>query len=314
MAGGRQPIVAERDTDSTRMDRQIAAFLDYLAFERGLAANTLASYGRDLKDWARFQAAGSGGEEPDSAQAVLAYLNLLRTEGRAGATVARRLAALRAFYAYLEQEYGTTDPTRHLESPKLVRRLPAVLSVAEVEAIIRAADVPTPTGIRDRAMLELIYATGMRVSELIGLSVDDWTPVPPRLRCRGKGSKERIIPLGRKAVEAVEQYLHGARRRLVRGRDPGALFLNHRGGRMTRQGFWKLVKKYAERAGIDRDITPHTLRLSFATHLLENGADLRAVQEMLGHADISTTQIYTHVSRRHLKRVYDEAHPRAKSE
>jgi integrase/recombinase XerD len=293
------------------MNARIQAFLDYLAFERGLAANTLASYGRDLKDWATFQAEGSGGEPPESTAAVLAYMTRLRAQGRSTATVARRLAALRAYYAYWEQENGAHDPTRHLETPKLQRRLPSVLTIAEVEAIIRAADGVSATGIRDRAMLELIYATGMRVSELIGLSVDDWSPVPPRLRCRGKGNKERVIPIGRAAVDAVERYLREARRRLLRGRDPGALFLNHRGGRMTRQGFWKLVKKYAEAAGVERDITPHTLRHSFATHLLENGADLRSVQEMLGHADISTTQIYTHVSRAHVKQVYDETHPRA---
>jgi integrase/recombinase XerD len=300
--------------DGQNMPGRIEQFLDYLSFERGLAANTLSSYGRDLRDWAGFIASGGRGEEPETTGAILAYLGYLRENGRSTATVARRLAALRAFYAYWEQEQGYQDPTRHLESPKLERRLPEVLSVAEVEAMLAMPDLSHPTGVRDWAMLELIYATGIRVSELTALSVNDWSPSPARLRCRGKGGKERLIPIGHQAVRAVEQYLDTARRRLVRGRDPGALFLNHRGGRMTRQGFWKLVKKYALMAGITRDITPHTLRHSFATHLLENGADLRSVQEMLGHADISTTQIYTHVSRARLKQVYDSAHPRAQAD
>ncbi len=291
----------------------IDEFLEYLALERGLSRNTLDSYGRDLRDFAGWMDRGGGGEAPHSGAMVLGYLDSLRTQGRSAATLARRLAALRAFYGYLDQERGLArDPTRHLQSPKLERRLPSVLSVDEMGAIIEMPDASQPTGLRDRAMLELLYATGMRVSELITLDVNDWTPDPPRLRCRGKGDKERIIPMGRQAVAMVNRYLQDGRRRLLRGRDPGALFLNHRGARMTRQGFWKLVKKYAEQAGIEKVITPHTIRHSFATHLLDNGADLRAVQEMLGHADISTTQIYTHVSRSRLQQVYESAHPRAR--
>jgi integrase/recombinase XerD len=291
----------------------IDEFLEYLSLERGLSTNTLESYGRDLRHFAAYADAGGGGNPLHSGAMVMDYLDSLRLSGRSAATLARRLAALRAFYTYLDQERGLTpDPTRHLQSPKLERRLPAVLSESEVATIVEAPDTSTPTGMRDRAMLELLYATGIRVSELIALRMEDWAPEPPRLRCRGKGGKERIIPVGKRAVQTVNQYLATARRRLIRGRDPGALFLNHRGTLMTRQGFWKLIKKYAFMVGIEKDITPHTIRHSFATHLLDNGADLRAVQEMLGHADISTTQIYTHVSRTRLRQVYDEAHPRAR--
>lgn len=297
--------------DRVDWSARIAQFLDYLTYERGLTANTRASYARDLQDWAAFVHAGAAGEDPDRPASVLAYLDQLARQGRSPATLARRLSALRAFYGYWEETAGQPDPTRHLATPKLARRLPHVLSVPEVTAVIEAASPRTVTGMRDRAMLELLYATGLRVSELVSLTVDDWSGDPPRLRCRGKGGRERILPIGRQAVEAVEHYLRRARHRLVRGRDPGALFLNRRGGKMTRQGFWKVLKKYADQAGLAHPITPHTVRHSFATHLLENGADLRAVQELLGHRDIGTTQIYTHVSRAHLRRVYDAAHPRA---
>jgi integrase/recombinase XerD len=290
----------------------IREFLQYLALERGLSANTLESYGRDLHDYDAFLSQGARGEDPASSAAVIAYLTALREAGRSNATVARRLAALRAFYSYLDRYHGWAfNPIRHVESPKLERKLPHVLSVAEVEAIVTQPDTHHPTGLRDRAMLELLYATGMRVSELLGLRLEDWNPDPPRLRCRGKGGRERVLPVGEIALDMVERYVRHGRRYLLRGRDPGVLFLNRRGGRMTRQGFWKIVKKYAEQAGIRKIITPHTLRHSFATHLLERGADLRAVQELLGHADISTTQIYTHVSRRRIRQAYDEAHPRA---
>ncbi|MCL8207581.1 MAG: site-specific tyrosine recombinase XerD [Actinomycetia bacterium] len=290
----------------------IREFLDYLALERGLAANTLESYGRDLHDYDTFLNQGARGEDPASAAAVMAYLATLKAAGRSNATLARRLAALRAFYAYLGRYHGWAfNPIRHVESPKLERKLPHVLTVAEVEAILTQPDTRRPAGLRDRAMLELLYATGMRVSELLALRLDDWSAEPPRLRCRGKGGKERVLPVGEVALDLVERYVRQGRRYLLRGRDPGLLFLNRRGGRMTRQGFWKIVKKYADQAGIRKTITPHTLRHSFATHLLERGADLRAVQELLGHADISTTQIYTHVSRGRLRQAYDQAHPRA---
>jgi integrase/recombinase XerD len=300
--------------DPRDSEAAIEGYLDYLALERGLSPNTLQAYARDLRDFAQFVRGGADGEAGDPVAAVLAYLRRLRRIGRSDATIARRLSALRSFYAYQEESGAhTVDPTRDLASPRLRRPLPEVLTVGEVEAMLAACDRADPVGRRDAGILELLYATGLRVSELTSLSVDDWTPSPPRLRCRGKGDKERVIPVGRAAVEAVNSYLAEGRPRLAAraGRRAAALFLSRRGRRMTRQSVWKLVKKYAAAAGVDREVTPHTLRHSFATHLLEHGADLRSVQEMLGHADISTTQIYTHVSRAYMKRVYDRAHPRA---
>lgn len=295
-------------------DGAIHDYLDYLALERGLSRNTLAAYERDLKDYALFVRGGAGGEGDDPVASVLEYLRHLQGAGRSAATLARRLAALRSFFGYQEELAGAgTDPTRHLSSPRLARPLPRVLTVEDVEAMLAACHLSDPIGLRDRAILELLYATGLRVSELVALTVDDWDITPPRLRCRGKGDKERLIPVGQAAVQAVERFLATGRGRLaVRAAKPsGALFVNRRGLGLTRQSVWKLVKKYAGAAGIAHEVTPHTLRHSFATHLLENGADLRSVQEMLGHADISTTQIYTHVSRARLKAVYDRAHPRA---
>ncbi len=295
-------------------DVVIGEYLDYLALERGLSRNTLHAYERDLRDYVRFVQDGAGGEAGDPVALVRQYLRHLTRRGLSEATVARRLAALRSFFGYQEDEAGAgPDPTRHLSSPRLVRPLPRVLTVEQVEAMLAACPADDPVGLRDRAILELLYATGLRVSELVALTVDDWDTSPPRLRCRGKGEKERLIPVGRAAVRAVDRFLAAGRPRLV-SRTPvraGALFVNRRGAALTRQSVWKLVKKYAALAAIVHEVTPHTLRHSFATHLLENGADLRSVQEMLGHADISTTQIYTHVSRARLKAVYDRAHPRA---
>ncbi len=292
----------------------IGHYLDYLALERGLSRNTLAAYERDLRDYALFAAGGAGGEGDDPVASVLEYLRHLQAQGRSAATLARRLAALRSFFGYQEDLAGAgPDPTRHLSSPRLARPLPRVLTVEQVEAMLAACRLSDPVGLRDRAILELLYATGLRVSELVALTVDDWDTTPPRLRCRGKGDKERLIPVGQAAVQAVEHFLAAGRGRLgaCAAKPSGALFVNRRGRPLTRQSVWKLVKKHAAAAGIATLVTPHTLRHSFATHLLENGADLRAVQEMLGHSDISTTQIYTHVSRARLKAVYDRAHPRA---
>jgi integrase/recombinase XerD len=242
----------------------------------------------------------------------VSYLLHLQTQGKATATIARRLAALKAFYQFLVREKRIkNDPTANLESPKLEKRLPKVLTVSEVERLLGQPDLVQPAGIRDRAMLELLYATGIRVSELVSLSLADVSLDMGYIKCEGKGSKERIVPLGTIAIRSCREYLQAARAKLVKERPESALFVNHHGHRLTRQGFWKIVKKYAHDARVDKEITPHTLRHSFATHLLENGADLRSVQEMLGHADISTTQIYTHVTRGHLKEVYARTHPRA---
>ena len=295
-------------------------FLEYLRVERGLAANTLESYGRDLRQFATYVEAhaparavgGDSAEEAVERATIVAYLLDLESSGKAMATIARRLAALRAFYQFLVRErHVRRDPTADLSSPRLKRRLPRVLTVAEVERILAQPDTATAAGLRDRAMLELLYATGIRVSELTSLNTTDVDLDGSLVRCVGKGNKERIIPMGGAAVDALTAYLAHGRRRFVRSQSGRSLFLNHHGQRLTRQGFWKIVKKYAELAHITKAITPHTLRHSFATHLLENGADLRSVQEMLGHADISTTQIYTHVTRGRLHEVYAKSHPRA---
>lgn len=290
----------------------IARFVDYLRTEKGLSRNTLESYGRDLDHYQQYLRQAGQNLATVSRGTVVAYLMWLQKQGRATATVARRLAALRAFYQFmLRENYISSDPTANLESPKLERKLPRVLTVKEVELLLQQPDLHLPAGLRDRAMLEVLYATGIRVSELVNLRMEDVNLEMGYLRCLGKGDKERIIPLGRMAVRAVRDYLLHARPRLLAQPQERTLFLNHQGGKLTRQGFWKIVKRYARAARIEKDITPHTLRHSFATHLLENGADLRSVQEMLGHADISTTQIYTHVTKGGLKEVYARAHPRA---
>lgn len=294
------------------MNASILEYLQYLRVEKGLAANTLDSYGRDLRDFARFLDAR--GQEPERAgrTGVAAYLAALRYQGRAASTIARRLAALKSFYQYLGQSgLVTSDPTADLETPKQVKRLPRVLSVQEMDRLLSQPKPVAAPGLRDAAMLELLYATGIRVSELVHLDCGDVSLDLGYLRCTGKGAKDRIVPVGSAAVQALRAYLDGGRPELVRDSRQTALFVNQHGGRLTRQGFWKLIKKHAREAGIAKPITPHVLRHSFATHLLENGADLRSVQEMLGHADISTTQIYTHLAQSRLRDVYAKSHPRA---
>jgi len=295
------------------MNDVIAEFIDYLSVERGLAANTLESYSRDLKHFTKFldQAPASSWDSV-SRQTITAYLAHLKKEGKAPATIARRLAALKSFYQFLVRErYIQKDPTLNLQSPKMEKKLPQVLTVKEVERLLGQPDARTAAGKRDRAMLELLYATGIRVSELVSLNMRDINVDMGYVRCYGKGSKERIVPMGSMAVRSLRDYLREGRPELLRDEGEQSLFLNHHGKRLTRQGFWKIVKKYAREARIRKPITPHTLRHSFATHLLENGADLRSVQEMLGHSDISTTQIYTHLTRGRLKEIYAKAHPRA---
>ncbi len=291
----------------------IQAFIDYLNVERGLAANTLDSYGRDLRQYSEYLGTVAKVDPHKASRAnIIAYLLHLQKHGRSSATVARRLAAIKAFYQFLVQENVLSrDPSADLESPKQPKRLPHVLTVKEVELLLKQPDPNTVPGSRDKAMLELLYATGMRVSELVGLEVGHVNLAMGFVRCTGKGNKERIVPVGSVAVKYLYNYLEKGRPHLIRSPEETALFINHHGQRLTRQGFWKIIKKYAEKARIEKRITPHTLRHSFATHLLENGADLRSVQEMLGHADISTTQVYTQITRGHLKDVYSRSHPRA---
>lgn len=291
------------------MESWLEDFFFYLQYERRVEPNTLSAYRRDLADYGRFLHTHPG--RSDRA-AILEYMESLRQAGRSASTRARRLSALKAFYGYLEREEIQLDnPTEHLDTPKSDRRLPSVLNPEEVVRLIEEPDVSTPLGVRDRAMLEVMYATGLRVSELLHLTINDWWADPPRVRCLGKGSKERYVPMGRMALEWLSRYLDQVRPALAAHGSSDMIFLNKRGAPLSRQAFWKLVKSYGEKAGILTHLTPHTLRHSFATHLLENGADLRAVQEMLGHQDITTTQIYTHVSRSRIRPVYDKAHPRA---
>lgn len=295
------------------MESLIQEFIDYLGHEKGLAINTLESYGRDLKQYYGFLSGDATMSLAGASQStIVAYLMYLRKQGKATATIARRLAALKAFYQFLVKEnYVAKDPTGELSSPKLERKLPKVLTVEEVERLLSQPDATGSAGKRDKAMLELLYATGIRVSELVNLDVSDIDLKEGFTRCMGKGSKERVVPMGEMAIAALRSYLENARLKLIAEPKEKAVFVNHHGKRLTRQGFWKIVKKYAAQAQISKEITPHTLRHSFATHLLENGADIRAVQEMLGHADISTTQIYTHVTKDRLKDVYAKSHPRA---
>lgn len=294
------------------------AILDYLHFlqvERQLSTNTLSSYRRDLESYIEHihnvQAVQS--LKAIERSHILIHLEALRSEGISARTIARHISSIRSFHQFLLREKLTdTDPTVHLEMPQIEQRLPKVLSIEEIERLISAPNREKPQGIRDIAMLELLYGTGMRISELIGLNLDDVHLTMGFVRVFGKGGKERIVPLGKSAIHTLDRYLQNARFKL-QGKYPktDAFFINQRGKRLTRQGCWKLLKEHAKNAHIEKEITPHTLRHSFATHLIENGADLRAVQEMLGHADISTTQIYTHISKTRLSEVYKQFHPRA---
>lgn len=294
------------------MHHLIDEYLSFMAVEKGASRNTIDGYSRDLNRFAGFiEERGvhqiSGIETED----VLSYLASLHGEGLAANSVNRALAALRGFYRYLLREKKVDHtPMAHILLAKVWTRLPDVLSREEMVLLLEQPGAGTPAEIRDSAMLELVYATGIRVSELIGLTVNSINWQVGYLVAMGKGEKERIVPVGRAAYERVKRYQEGARALLLKGRESDRLFLNRTGKGLTRQGFWKIVKKYAAKAGLDKAIHPHTFRHSFASHLLEGGADLRSVQIMLGHADISTTQIYTHVTRERLKEIHRKYHPR----
>ncbi|MCL6458684.1 MAG: site-specific tyrosine recombinase XerD, partial [Gorillibacterium sp.] len=242
------------------------------------------------------------------------YLLEMKHKGRAASTVSRCIVSIRSFFQYLsQQDLLVANPALQLDAPKLDKRLPQVLTVDEAAKLLEAAANTSPAGIRDKAMLEMLYATGIRVTELISLDLLDVNPSLGFVHCASKTPKERVIPLGQTAAKCLDEYLESMRALLLKqSESESALFINHLGTRLTRQGFWKIIKKYAREANIQKEITPHTLRHSFATHLLDNGADLRSVQEMLGHADITTTQIYTHMTKNNMKEVYDRTHPRAK--
>jgi integrase/recombinase XerD len=287
-------------------------YLDHLRAERGLAANSLAAYQRDLARLAAF-ATARGRATPQLAQADLAeFIVSLAGAGLAARSVARTVHAVRGYYRFLVREGRIEgDPMENLKAPRALRPLPRYLSPAQVDALLEAPDVTVPLGIRDRALLEVFYATGLRVSELIGLRPDDLDLEVGLLTAFGKGRKERLVPLGSVARRWIERYLSETRPALVKKRRTDVLFVNNRGGRLSRMGVWGIVRRHATTAGIAAILTPHVLRHSFATHLLERGADLRSLQSMLGHADISTTQIYTYVTRERLRKIYDTHHPRA---
>jgi integrase/recombinase XerD len=295
------------------MEYAVEDFFHYLQVERGLSRNTLLSYRRDMKQY--YQYLKSTHQlthwEDVTRNHVLQFIYSLNDQGKSSATLARILSTIRLFHPFLIREYQMKeDPSLHIETPKTNRKLPKILSIGEVDRLLQI-ESQDKFSTRNKAMLETMYATGLRVSELIALSMDDVHMTMGFVRCYGKGSKERIIPLGEVAKEAIDIYLRESRPQLVKQKNTTELFVNHHGNAMSRQGFWKIIKQIAKDVDIEKEISPHTLRHSFATHLLENGADLRAVQEMLGHADISTTQIYTHVSKSRLKDIYKAHHPRA---
>jgi integrase/recombinase XerD len=291
--------------DELLLDR----FLNYLAVEKGLARNTLESYARDLRKYFAFLRGRD--HRVVSQHDVRSFLARLADEGMASPSIARLLAAVRGFHKYLLTDgLSSADPTVAIETPRGWQRLPRTLSGDEVEALLGQPDDSTTLGLRDKAMLELLYATGLRVSELVGLSLNSVNLERGFVIVVGKGSKERAVPLGEVAASSVRAYLERSRPLLLKGGDTEALFVSRLRRQITRQMFWERIRQYVRKAGIGRPVSPHTLRHSFATHLLDHGADLRSVQAMLGHADISTTQIYTHVSRERLKQIHEKHHPR----
>ena len=298
----------------------IKKFLTYLKAEKGLTDNTSFAYENDLSQLATFVEEEAGKERviPSwanfSRQAMMRYLLNLQEKKYAATTRARKLAAARSFFKFMTAEnIIKEDPTHNLESLNVGRSLPKPISITQVRALLeQPTKLSTPEAKRDEAMLQLLYASGMRVSELMSLNMEDVNIIDGDVRVFGKGRKERIIPIHKQAATVVEQYVRDARPHLARNKDEKAMFLNRRGERLTRQGFWQILKQYAKLAGLTTAVTPHTLRHSFATHMLSGGADLRAVQELLGHANISTTQVYTHLTTEHVRRSYEKAHPRAK--
>lgn len=298
--------------NESRRRFHLEPFRDYLAYERGLAGRTVDAYLRDCGAFAAF-ASEAGVEAPPEVDFALlrAFVAHLTSEGLAASTVARKVSALRGYFGFLlEEGIIDADPTERLEAPRRGRTLPDVLSVGEVERLLASVSVEDEPGFRDLAILEVLYGAGLRVSELTGLDLRDLFPDQALLRVTGKGSKERLVPLGAGARRSLERYLRESRPRLDRGQSRGRVFLNHHGRPLSRMGVWKILRRYVRRAGLGKRVTPHTLRHTFATHLLEGGADLAAVQEMLGHADISTTEIYTHVDRSYLREVHRACHPR----
>jgi integrase/recombinase XerD len=292
---------------------RVEQFRDYLALEAGDSAHTVANYVRDVRRLAGY-AAAQGARRPEevTSAALREFVYALKDLGLAPATIRRQISAVRTYYRFLMGEgHAARDPSERLESPRQWRRLPTVLSIAEIERLLAAPNTDEPLAVRDRALLEFAYATGARVSELVGLALQDVLYEDGLARIFGKGAKERVVPVGRRALGAVALYVREIRPRFDRGKGHGRVFLNARGTPLSRVGAWTVIKRAARGAGLTKRVSPHTLRHTFATHLLEGGADLRAVQEMLGHADLATTQLYTHVDRDYLRTVHKTYHPRS---
>ncbi|MCX8130191.1 MAG: site-specific tyrosine recombinase XerD [Clostridia bacterium] len=294
------------------MEALVEKFINFLERDKRLSLNTLQSYRRDIEQYITYlQEINLHNITNTNKTTVIAYLLHLQKKGRATSTISRNLASIRSFYQYISKnKIIDQDPTLELESPKVEKKLPQILSTQEVELLLEQPKCTDLKGFRDKAMLELLYATGIRVSELISLNLLDINLEIGFIKCN-KGSRERMIPIGSIAINAIQEYLNKSRGLLIQSSEEKALFVNINGKRLTRQGFWKIIKQYKNQAKINKDITPHTLRHSFAAHLLENGADLRSIQEMLGHSDISSTQIYAQIAKNKIKEIYKKTHPRA---
>jgi integrase/recombinase XerD len=294
------------------MEELIQKFVNFLEKDKRLSLNTLQSYRRDIEQYISYlHGINLNNITSTNKTTIITYLLHMKKKGRATSTISRNLASIRSFYQYLtKNKYIEKDPTTELESPKVEKKLPQILSTKEVELLLEQPKCVDLKGYRDKAMLELLYATGIRVSELISLDITDVNFQMGFIRC-SKGARERMIPIGSIALNALQQYINKARKLLISRSGEQALFVNINGGRLTRQGFWKIIKQYKNQAKINKDITPHTLRHSFAAHLLENGADLRSIQEMLGHSDISSTQVYAQIAKNKIREIYKKTHPRA---
>lgn len=312
-----KPVERPRENDSAspkdnEILTQIGRFLDGVRVEKGLSVNTVESYRRDLKKFAAYAANSGISLSEVSREHLQEFLESLYMRDMAARSVARHVVSLRNFFRFLlKEKVIARDVSAQMDSPQVGRSLPKFLAINEVDALFCQPDLSTPAGLRNRAMLELLYATGMRVSELVSVRLEDLDVNLGIVRCLGKGGKERLIPVGKAALRAVEAWMQDGRQKLLKKGTSSYLFLNQRGGRLSRVGFWKILARYGRAAAIRAPLTPHVVRHSFATHLLERGADLRSIQLMLGHSDISTTQIYTHVLKERLKQVYESHHPRA---
>ena len=294
------------------MEELILNFGSYLSEEKQLSANTLESYNRDIRQYTLYLVENQIDLfKSTNKTTIITYMIYLQKLGKATSTISRNLASIRSFYQYLLlKKMVEADPTNNLESPKTEKKLPSILSLKEIDTLLNQPEEDSPKGIRDKAMLELLYATGIRVSELISLNINDLNIDMGYIRCYNN-NKERIIPIGSVAMKALKDYLEIHKEQFTNFKEDSPLFMNVQGKRLTRQGFWKIIKSYTKKANIQKKITPHTLRHSFATHLIQNGADLKSVQEMLGHSDISTTQVYMNLSKNKIKEVYNKTHPRA---